>query len=56
MKEVRQPVYQAPRIERFGTMRELTQVGCTLGGDGVWICSTPPPSTSPPGGDNGDRS
>jgi hypothetical protein len=48
-------IYQKPRLERFGTLRELTRVGCTLGGDGIWICRTPePPDPSPPG--NGDRS
>jgi hypothetical protein len=34
--------YTKPTLERFGTLRDLTQVGCTLGGDGVWICRVPP--------------
>jgi hypothetical protein len=46
--------YEKPRVERFGTLRELTQVGCTLGGDGIWICSVPQPEPGPPNG--GDRS
>jgi hypothetical protein len=34
--------YAKPKVERYGTMRDLTKVGCTLGGDGVWICRVPP--------------
>jgi hypothetical protein len=42
-----------PWLERFGSLRELTRVGCTLGGDGIWICSTPQsPDPSPPGNAN----
>lgn len=52
--------YSKPRVERFGTLRDLTRVGCTLGGDGIWICSQPGPDPTPPGNgddnDNGDRS
>ena len=33
--------YNKPVLERFGTLRELTQVGCTAGGDGIWICRPP---------------
>jgi hypothetical protein len=40
--------YVKPRLERFGTVRDLTKVGCTLGGDGVWICRTPPGDEEPP--------
>jgi|GEM_PF-3772384 len=48
--------YVKPKVERFGTMRELTRVGCTLGGDGIWICSPPSPDPTPPGngGENGN--
>jgi hypothetical protein len=43
MQERRERRYEKPRLERFGGFRELTRVGCTLGGDGIWICMTPAP-------------
>jgi hypothetical protein len=55
MKEECENGYEKPRVERFGTMRNLTRVGCTLGGDGVWICRTAPPDIGIPG-DGDDRS
>jgi hypothetical protein len=55
MGEARQDAYRKPQVERFGTLRELTLVGCTLGGDGVWICSTPLPVTGPPGDGDGEH-
>lgn len=35
--------YAKPKLERFGTLRSLTQVGCTAGGDGIWICRVAEP-------------
>ena len=31
-------MYQKPRVERFGTFRELTQVGFTGTSDGATLC------------------
>jgi hypothetical protein len=31
-------VYQKPKVERFGTFRELTQVGFNTHSDGLTIC------------------
>lgn len=47
----RRRVYQKPKVERFGTFRELTQIGlqgssdgytiCGIGGTGNNFCGTP---------------
>lgn len=42
--------YQKPRLEGFGRFRDLTLIGCTLGGDGIWICREPTPDVTPPNG------
>jgi len=31
-------VYLTPRVERFGTFRELTRIGLTGASDGVTVC------------------
>ena len=38
----RRRVYQKPKVERFGTFRELTQVGFQGTSDGFTICGTAP--------------
>lgn len=34
-------MYQKPKVERFGTFRELTQIGFNGTSDGLTICGTP---------------
>jgi len=36
-------MYQKPRVERFGTLRELTQTGASGVTDGATVHLTPPP-------------
>jgi len=31
-------VYLTPKVERFGTFRELTQIGLTGASDGMTVC------------------
>jgi hypothetical protein len=45
-------VYQKPKVERFGTFRELTQVGFQGTSDGFTICGTTSPATGNDCSDN----
>jgi hypothetical protein len=36
------PKYEKPRVERFGTFRELTQTGTAAGGDGCIVLDPGP--------------
>ncbi|GEM_PF-637245 len=38
----RRRVYQKPKVERFGTFRELTQIGFQGSSDGYTICGDTP--------------
>ncbi len=38
----RRRVYQKPKVERFGTFRELTQIGFEGSSDGYTICGVTP--------------
>jgi hypothetical protein len=49
-------MYEKPTLERFGTLREMTQAGPTGTTDGVYVCGIPCDSGRSPQPAHPDRS